>query len=90
MIDLRPHGATELADDNVSLDELDVLHRALAELNANDQEILLLAGPYDMAAQEIALALEITPNAAGVRLHRARSRLRGACDRQVLDAGAVR
>jgi len=87
LIALRPDDATTLDGDDVSLEDLDVLKKAFSKLKDGDQEILMLAGPYDMPAQEIAIALRIKPNAVGVRLHRARARLRAACDAQVADGG---
>ena len=89
LIDLRPDGATELDGDNVSLEDLDVLQQGFAKLKASDQELLVLAGPYGLPTQEIAVALGIKPNAVGVRLHRARNRLREACDAQMSDGGAA-
>lgn len=57
--------------------ELRLLRRAMSTLTSRDQEILLLAGPYGLQLDEISLALDVTKNAATVRLHRARQRLRG-------------
>ena len=87
LIDLRPDSATMLDGDDVALEDLDLLKRAFATLKDSDQEILILAGPYDLPTQEIALALDIKPNAVGVRLHRARARLRAASDAQLSEGG---
>ncbi len=54
------------------------LLRALARLNADDQEILLLAGWDGLTSAGIATALGCSPVAARARLSRARSRLAGA------------
>lgn len=51
---------------------LDALHR----LPEADREILRLAAWEDLQAREIAVVLDITPNAAAIRLHRARRRLK--------------
>ena len=48
---------------------------AMAALRPADQEILRLAAWEGLRHAEIALALDITPNAAAIRLHRARRRL---------------
>lgn len=52
------------------------LERALGVLKADDREILRLFAWEQLATAEIAVVLGITPNAAGVRLHRAKERLR--------------
>jgi len=87
LINLRPADASGLEGDDVPLEDLEVLKRAFGTLKDSDQEILILAGPYDMSTQEIAVALGIKANAVGVRLHRARGRLRSASEAQVQDGG---
>lgn len=49
---------------------------ALARLRAEDAELLRLWAWEQLSAAEIAAVLDITPNAAGIRLHRAREKLR--------------
>lgn len=49
---------------------------ALARLRADDAELLRLWAWEQLSTGEIAAVLEITPNAAGIRLHRAREKLR--------------
>lgn len=49
---------------------------ALERLDRKDQDVLRLAAWEGLAAREIALVLECTPNAAALRLSRARQRLR--------------
>jgi len=51
---------------------------AMATLAEADQEILRLAAWEGLSHGEIGLVLGITPNAAAIRLHRARSRLSDA------------
>ena len=51
---------------------------ALERLDRKDQDILRLAAWEELTAREIALVLECTPNAAALRLSRARQRLRAA------------
>lgn len=71
-----------LADQNIR-----ALRSALESLSVSDQELLVLAGPCEFSLDEIALALEITSNAAGVRIHRARDRLRTAFARSIDEGG---
>lgn len=52
--------------------ELDAL---LDGVSDNDREVLTLTAWYGLSPAEAAAALGITPNAYGVRLHRARARL---------------
>jgi len=87
LIDLRPSCTTMLAGDQMPLEDLDVLKAAFARLSGADQEILLLAGPYELPPQEIAIALGLKANAVGVRLHRARARLRAAREAETPDHG---
>jgi RNA polymerase sigma-70 factor (ECF subfamily) len=49
----------------------------LAALSANDREVLTLSGWYGLTPGEAAAALDCSPSAYGVRLHRARQRLAG-------------
>lgn len=51
------------------------LHAALRRLRDQDQELLRLWAWEDLGPAEIAVVLGITPNAAAIRLHRARRRL---------------
>lgn len=51
---------------------------ALASLPERDQEILRLVAWESLTHAEAGLVLRISPNAVGIRLHRARERLRGA------------
>jgi len=47
---------------------------AFATLNAADQELLRLVAWEGLSAEELAVALDCSPNAARIRLHRARTR----------------
>jgi RNA polymerase sigma-70 factor (ECF subfamily) len=63
--------------------DLDVhidLHAALATLSATDLEILRLSTWEDLAPAQIAQFLGCSPNAATLRVHRARQRLRVALE----------
>jgi RNA polymerase sigma-70 factor (ECF subfamily) len=51
------------------------LHRALAKLRSEDQELLRLWAWEDLSPSEIAVAIGTSPNAVRIRLHRARRRL---------------
>lgn len=57
------------------LDDAD-LHDALGRLSEHDRELVRLWAWEQLAPQEIAVALGVTPNAARIRLHRARAKLR--------------
>ena len=54
------------------------LDAALAALPATDAEVLRLWAWEELEPREIAPVLGITPNAASIRLHRAKARLRSA------------
>jgi RNA polymerase sigma-70 factor (ECF subfamily) len=59
------------ADDETDAD----LVAALDELSAEDREIVRLWAWEQLAPREIAVVLAISPNAASIRLHRAKRRL---------------
>ena len=63
-------GAAELPDPEV--------HRALATLRPDDQELLRLFAWEDLQPAEIAVVLGLSPNAVRIRLHRARRRFAAA------------
>jgi RNA polymerase sigma-70 factor (ECF subfamily) len=66
------------------------LAAALASISAADAEILRLAAWDELSPREIAAVLEISANAASVRLHRARRRLRAELGRAASSAGKDR
>lgn len=53
------------------------LAAAMTRLSADDAEVLRLWAWEELAPREIAAVLGISPNAASIRLHRAKGRLRG-------------
>lgn len=59
-----------------------VLHDALGDLDVDDRELVRLWAWEDLQPREIAVALGISPNAASIRLHRARRRLADAVTRK--------
>jgi RNA polymerase sigma-70 factor (ECF subfamily) len=63
------------------------LAEALAALPETDAELLRLWAWEQLRPAEIAQALEITPNAASVRLHRAKQRLRAELGKSRAGAG---
>jgi RNA polymerase sigma-70 factor (ECF subfamily) len=66
-------------DAAAAVDELDPdLHRALAQLSADDRELLQLWAWEQLSVSELAVALETSPNTISVRLRRARQRLAAA------------
>ncbi len=67
-------GATEAARTFESPDG--VLAAALARLNDEDRELLLLVGWEELSPRQVAAALALRPSTARVRLMRARRRLR--------------
>ncbi len=66
----------------------DRVRSALASLSATDREVLELSAWDGLDAEAIAAVLDITANAAAVRLSRATSRFRAALeDSDTIDAG---
>lgn len=63
------------------------LDAALAALPPTDAEVLRLWAWEELEPREIALVLGITPNAASIRLHRAKQRLRSALSDQARKDG---
>jgi RNA polymerase sigma-70 factor (ECF subfamily) len=53
------------------------LDQAMTRLSLADADVLRMWAWEELAPAEIAVALGITPNAASIRLHRAKGRLRG-------------
>lgn len=70
--------------------DISALTRALASLRPDDQEILRLLAWEGLTHEEIAVALGISRGSVRVRLHRARSRLGAALERQAEDIGVQR
>ncbi|MEU4396884.1 sigma-70 family RNA polymerase sigma factor [Kribbella sp. NPDC023855] len=79
--------ATETATDSVTrgtAEQVEAAHAladvvtALGRLSLKDQQILLLNAWEGLSGQELAVALGCSTTAAGVRLHRARRRLKSA------------
>ncbi len=64
------------------------LTSAMAGLAPDDAEVLRLWAWEDLAPREIAVVLGITPNAASIRLHRAKARLRTRLERDDETAAA--
>ena len=52
------------------------LHAALSRLTPTEAEVVTLWAWEGLSPTEIAVALDVTPNAVSIRLHRARTRLR--------------
>lgn len=73
-------GAAEGAPADHGLDRRTDLAEALADLNSEDRELLLLRGWDGLQVQLIAVLLECSPNAVSIRLHRARGRLAAALE----------
>lgn len=65
----------------------DELHAALAAMRAEDAELLRLWAWEQLTPAEIGVVLDITANAASIRLHRARGRLRDELRKSGVGAG---
>ena len=65
----------------------DALHEALARLRPDDAELLRLSAWEQLTPAEIATVLDVTANAAGIRLHRARRKLADEVRKIEADAG---
>lgn len=63
------------------------VRQALSGLPERDAELLRLWAWEQLGAGEIAVVLDITPNAASIRLHRAREKLRDELRKIGVDAG---
>lgn len=71
-VDDAPHAAQQVAN----RDDHALLHAALAQLEHEDREVLLLARFQELSFAEIATILECSAGAAKVRAHRALRELR--------------
>ena len=68
-----------------AIEDADLLHGALDQLSVTDREIIVLHDLEGLSGPEIAEILDITANAARVRLHRARLRLMSVLRQEVAD-----
>ena len=75
-VELAELGASSAAPSSASPEELDALSKALDELPESDRRVIVLSTWYGMTPAEIAHALDDSPGAIRVRLHRALKRLR--------------
>lgn len=75
----HPESLTSPAIDTTAGDGHDV-RSALAKLLSNDREVLTLWAWEGLEAREIAIVLGVSANAAAIRLHRAKQRLRRQLD----------
>ncbi|MBS1195546.1 MAG: polymerase, sigma-24 subunit, subfamily [Actinobacteria bacterium] len=76
---LAARAASEAAETHSGADPAGVLG-ALQGLRPDDREVLRLAAWEGLGPRELGLALGCSPNAAAIRLHRARRRLEEALD----------
>ena len=81
----RLRGLPQLAVDDPAVEAGDeraaVLRSALDRLSESDREILMLVAWEELSYADIGLVLGLTPNAAAIRVHRARKRLAEQTDR---------
>lgn len=68
-------GASVNGHDPDTAGTVDLVQRALAQLRPVDAEILRLSAWEELTPSQIAVVMGCSPNAAAVRLHRARMRL---------------
>ncbi len=57
-------------------DRKEIIHEAIAQLPENYRNVILLRDIQELSTDETAAALDLTPGAVKVRLHRARAALR--------------
>lgn len=76
----RVQDASEFAvpDATAGVDDRSLVLEAIQRLNDDDREILQLVYWEHLTVKAVAVVLDCRPGTAAVRLHRARSRLRGA------------
>ncbi len=89
LVDGRPTAPPGPADQHLEAEQFGALESAMQQLRPADREILMFAGPYEMSPGDIAAALDITENNVGVRVHRARQRLRNAFEDIAQSGGEV-
>jgi RNA polymerase sigma-70 factor, ECF subfamily len=70
--------------------DFELVHRALQRLKPSDAEVLRLWAWEQLTTAEIAVVLDLTPNAAAVRLHRARERFKRLIGKQASAEGHER
>jgi len=68
-------------------EEANAVLRSLQRLKDNERELLLLAAWERLSASEIAIVLGCSPNAAAIRLHRARKRLADVYEKELSRRG---
>jgi RNA polymerase sigma-70 factor (ECF subfamily) len=76
--DGRADGGESAASTDTLPDEVVVLLDALARLGEADRRVVVLSLVGGLSATEVGRAVDASPGAVRVRLHRARSRLRAA------------
>lgn len=60
----------------------DEVRTALATLSSKDRQVLMLWAWEGLEPRDIAVVLDVSPNAAAIRLHRSKQRLRRQLDRR--------
>lgn len=79
--------STSTPDHALAVTESSALSAALGRLTPADREILRLVAWEGLSPGELATAVDCSPGAAKVRLHRARARLRAVLDDERDDPG---
>lgn len=83
---MASHGAPDQAAPEPADDQL---IRALRQIPPAEREALMLTAWEQLSHAEAAQVLGCSPNAVGIRVHRARNRLRAALDGNRTDEMAV-
>lgn len=78
----RPARPLATVGDVESDDRGEPLRAAIAELNEQDREVIVMRYWDELAVTEIASLLGLTPNAVSMRLHKSRQRLAAAVGRK--------
>ena len=77
---IQPPSHAELHHGQIDPARIGTLRSALDQLSDSEREIIQLAAWHELMSAEIATVLDIRPNAARVRLHRARQHLSDLVD----------
>ncbi len=89
MLDRLPPPAAQLPDEPDDGSEVARVRAAFISLEDADREVLALVAWDELTSEQLAAALECSPGAARVRLHRARSRLADALAAEVPATGEL-
>jgi RNA polymerase sigma-70 factor, ECF subfamily len=89
IVALDPPASFTQTSDPDAPPEAEHLHRALAELRPADAEVVRLWAWEELTAEQIGRVLGVSANAAAIRLHRAKRRLRDQLERNATARGHI-